>query len=213
MQTAEAEVTSDSPPKPSIFPTPLFIKRFRDITIRDIPTVGGKTASLGEMLRELAPQGVKVPDGFAITAEAYRHFLRRRGLDKRIDRLLEGLDTRDIDALRRCGSAIREAILATALPTDLETEILGAYDELRVSSKTDDVAVRSSATAEDLPDASFAGAQQTFLNVEGNSALFGSVSPLFRLVVYRSCDFLPRRQRIRSSQSRAFHRRATNGAL
>jgi pyruvate,water dikinase len=171
METAEAEVKSDPPAKPRLFPTPLFIKRFGAITIKDIPTVGGKTASLGEMFRELTPQGVKVPDGFAITAEAYRHFLREGGLDKRIDKLLKGLDTRDIDALRRCGSAIREEILATALPTDLETEILGAYDELRASSKTFDVAVRSSATAEDLPDASFAGAQQTFLNVEGYSAL------------------------------------------
>jgi pyruvate,water dikinase len=171
MKTAEAEVKSDSTSKSGVFPTPFFIKRFGDITIKDIPTVGGKTASLGEMFRELAPQGVKVPDGFAITAEAYRYFLRQDSLDKRIDDLLKDLDTRDIDALRRCGSAIREEILATALPTDLETEILAAYDELRVSSKTFDVAVRSSATAEDLPDASFAGAQQTFLNVEGHSAL------------------------------------------
>jgi pyruvate,water dikinase len=171
MKTAEAEVKSDSTSKSGVFPIPFFIKRFSDITIEDIPTVGGKTASLGEMFRELAPQGVKVPDGFAITAAAYRYFLREGGLDKRIDKLLEGLDTRDIDALRKCGSAIREEILATALPTDLETEIVGAYDELRLSSKTFDVAVRSSATAEDLPDASFAGAQQTFLNVEGYSAL------------------------------------------
>jgi pyruvate, water dikinase len=171
MKTAEAEAKSDSTSKSGVFPTRSFIKRFGDITIKDIPTVGGKTASLGEMFRELAPQGVKVPNGFAITAEAYRYFLREGGLDKRIDKLLEGLDTRDIDALRKCGSAIREEILATALPTDLETEILGAYDELRASSKTFDVAVRSSATAEDLPDASFAGAQQTFLNVEGYSAL------------------------------------------
>jgi pyruvate,water dikinase len=170
MKTAEAEV-NDSPPKSGVLPTPIFIKKFGDITIKDIPTVGGKTASLGEMFRELASQGVKVPDGFAITAGAYRYFLRQGGLDKRIDELLNGLDTRDIDALRRCGSTIREEILATALPTDLETEILAAYDELRVLSKTFEVAVRSSATAEDLPDASFAGAQQTFLNVEGCPAL------------------------------------------
>ena len=171
MKMKESKAESGARPKPGIFPTPFFIKRFADITIKDIPTVGGKTASLGEMFRELAPQGVKVPDGFAITADAYRYFLRENALDKRIDALLEGLDTRDIDALRRCGSAIREEILSTALPTDLETEILSGYDELCVSSKTFDVAVRSSATAEDLPDASFAGAQQTFLNVEGHSAL------------------------------------------
>ena len=126
-----------------------------------------ETDDIEGMRLYLASQGVKVPDGFAITAEAYRYFLREDSLDKRIDDLLKGLDTRDIDALRRCGSAIREEILATALPTNLETEILAAYDQLRVSSQTFDVAVRSSATAEDLPDASFAGAQQTFLNVEG----------------------------------------------
>jgi pyruvate, water dikinase len=95
-----------------ILPAPLFIKRFADITINDIPTVGGKTASLGEMFRELRPQGVRVPDGFAITAHAYRHFLREGGLEKRIETLTEGLDTRDIDALRKCGAAIREEILA-----------------------------------------------------------------------------------------------------
>jgi pyruvate,water dikinase len=171
MKTAEAEPRSERASKPGVLATPSFTKRFGDIAIKDIPTVGGKTASLGEMFRELAPQGVNVPDGFAITAEAYRYFLREGGLDKRIDKLLKGLDTGDIDALRKCGSAIREEILSTALPTDLETEILGAYDALRVASKTFDVAVRSSATAEDLPDASFAGAQQTFLNVEGYSAL------------------------------------------
>jgi pyruvate,water dikinase len=171
MKTKTAKVKFTSPAKQGGFPTPFFIKRFSDITINDVPIVGGKTASLGEMFRELSPQGVKVPDGFAITAEAYRYFLRQNGLDKRIDKLLEGLDTSDVDALRRCGSAVREEILATPLPTNLETEILGAYDQLHVSSKTFDVAVRSSATAEDLPDASFAGAQQTFLNVEGYSSL------------------------------------------
>ena len=170
-KTADATVESHPLPKPAAFPNPFFIKRFSDITIKDVPIVGGKTASLGEMFRELAPQGVKVPDGFAITADAYRYFLREDGLDKRIDELLKGLDTRDIDALRRRGLAIRKEILSTPLPTDLKTEILGPYDELCASSKTVAVAVRSSATAEDLPDASFAGAQQTFLNVEGYSAL------------------------------------------
>ncbi len=169
-----------------------FIKSFSEITINDIPLVGGKTASLGEMVRELAPQGVKVPDGFAITAEAYRYFLRQSGLDKRIAKLLENLDTQNLEALRRCGSAIREAIVATPLPADLETEILAAYDELRASAKTADVAVRSSATAEDLPDASFAGAQQTFLNVEGDSSLLKACRSCFaslfndRAISYRA---------------------------
>ena len=179
MNTKELKTKPVASPKADGFPSPFFIKQFKDITIKDIPTVGGKTASLGEMFRELAPQGVKVPDGFAVTAEAYRYFLRENALDKRVDKLLEGLDTRDLDALRRCGSAIRDEVLSTALPTDLEMEILAAYDDLRVRSNGFDVAVRSSATAEDLPDASFAGAQQTFLNVEGYSALLDACRRCF----------------------------------
>ena len=167
------------------------IKLFSEIGIKDIPSVGGKTASLGEMFRAL-DSSVKVPDGFAVTAEAYRYFLHQDGLDKRIDEILSGLDTHDLDALRKCGSTIREKILATSIPKDLETEILAAYDQLRVRSGGSDVAVRSSATAEDLPDASFAGAQQTFLNVDGYPELLDACRRCFaslfndRAISYRA---------------------------
>jgi pyruvate,water dikinase len=145
------------------------IKWFGEIGIEDVPIVGGKTASLGEMFRELTPKGVKVPDGFAITADGYRHFLREAGLDEFIGVQLRDLDTNDIKQLQKGGATIRDAILAAKLPGDLRQEILQAYDQLcRNSDEPISVAVRSSATAEDLPEASFAGAQETFLNVTGH---------------------------------------------
>ncbi|WP_395739857.1 phosphoenolpyruvate synthase [Prosthecobacter sp.] len=151
---------------------PRFIKRFAEIHIEDVPLVGGKNASLGEMFRELGAQGVKVPDGFAVTAEGYRHFLHSTGLDARISQILAGLDTRDMDNLQHRGAEVRQAILSTPLPQDLEAEILAAYQRLGGAQKPPpDVAVRSSATAEDLPDASFAGQQETYLNVRGGSSL------------------------------------------
>ena len=168
-----------------------YIKLFSEIGIEDIASVGGKTASLGEMFRQLG-SSLKVPDGFAVTAEAYRHFLREAGLEKRIADILRGLDTHDLDSLRKCGSTIREEILATPIPEDLETEILAAYDYLGVRTGCSDVAVRSSATAEDLPDASFAGAQQTFLDVEGYSELLDACRRCFaslftdRAISYRA---------------------------
>lgn len=149
-----------------------FIKNFADITIDDIPLVGGKNASLGEMVRELSGRGVKVPDGFAITADGYRHFIREAGLDGFIRRMLADLDTGSVVNLSERGRAVREAIRAAALPRDLQDEITAAYGRLQGDGATPpDVAVRSSATAEDLPDASFAGQQETYLNVEGLSAL------------------------------------------
>ena len=149
-------------------PTP-YIKWFRDIGIEDVPIVGGKTASLGEMFRELTPKAVKVPDGFAITAAAYWHFLSENGLDALIELQLHDLDTNDLKQLQKRGVAIRDAILAAKLPGDLREQILRAYDELSVDSDGRvSVAVRSSATAEDLPEASFAGAQETFLNVRSH---------------------------------------------
>ncbi len=170
-----------------------FIRHFDEIGIDDIPLVGGKNASLGEMYRELAPLGVKVPPGFAITAEAYRHFMRSTGLDERIRTLLGGLDTRDLANLRTRGSQVRHAIMATELPSDLETEIVEAYIEQSAESPVPlDVAVRSSATAEDLPDASFAGQQETYLNVQGQIALLHTCRRCFaslftdRAISYRA---------------------------
>lgn len=152
--------------------SPRFIRWFADISIGDIPLVGGKNASLGEMFHELSAQGVKVPDGFAVTAEGYRHFLTSTGLEARIQEILGGLNTADMDNLQQRGSEVRQAILATALPEDLEDEILEAYLTLGGTGVLPlDVAVRSSATAEDLPDASFAGQQETYLNVQGNASL------------------------------------------
>jgi pyruvate,water dikinase len=149
-----------------------YIRPFNTLGIGDIASVGGKNASLGEMFRELTPKGVRVPDGFAITATAYRDFLRLAGLDARLREILAGLDTRDFDDLRRRGLRARQAILAAALPRDLRDEIVRAYDRLGAGAPEPvDVAVRSSATAEDLPEASFAGQQETYLNVQGHEAL------------------------------------------
>ena len=177
--------------KPAV--SPKFIKWFADIGIEDVPLVGGKNASLGEMFRELTSKGVKVPNGFAVTAEAYRYFLREAGLDTKIRDILKGLDTRDMENLRQRGARIRHAILAVELPPDLEAEIITAYDTFKGHQlHPADVAVRSSATAEDLPDASFAGQQETYLNVSGHLAVLDcckrSFASLFtdRAISYRT---------------------------
>lgn len=157
-----------------------FIKWFSDIRIEDVPLVGGKNASLGEMVRELAGKGVKVPDGFAITAEAFRHFIREAGLDERIRATLADLDTHDMANLSQRGHEVRQAILGASLPMDLQELIRTAYLQLQGDARTPpDVAVRSSATAEDLPDASFAGQQETYLNVHGIAALLETCKRCF----------------------------------
>ncbi len=169
------------------------IRWFEDIGIDDVPLVGGKNASLGEMYRELAAKGVKVPNGFATTAEAYRTFLRETGLDGKIRDILKDLDTHDLANLRQRGRQVRQAILAASLPAELEQEITEAYDRLSEGSPEPvDVAVRSSATAEDLPDASFAGQQETYLNVQGHLALLDACRRCFaslftdRAISYRT---------------------------
>lgn len=145
-----------------------WIRWFADTSIDDVPLVGGKNASLGEMYRELASQGVRVPNGFATTAAAYRYFLESTGLDRRIQQLLDGLQPDDVESLQRTGRAVRQAILSTEMPSDLQQQITTAYGQLCDEAGSElDVAVRSSATAEDLPDASFAGQQETYLNVQG----------------------------------------------
>ncbi len=157
-----------------------FIKWFADIKIEDVPLVGGKNASLGEMFRELASKGVKVPDGFAITADAFRHFIREAGIDKQIHATLADLDTRDMANLAERGHSVRQAILNASLPPDLQALISESYRKLQGDSKVPlDVAVRSSATAEDLPDASFAGQQETYLNVHGTTALLDTCKRCF----------------------------------
>jgi pyruvate,water dikinase len=144
-----------------------FIRWFDEIGIEDVPLVGGKNASLGEMYRNLAAKGVRVPNGFAITADAYRYFLKESQLDVEIEKALRELNPKDVESLRHCGSRIREKILAGHIPLELESAILDAYAHLNLGGPQVDVAVRSSATAEDLPDASFAGQQETYLNVQG----------------------------------------------
>jgi len=157
-----------------------YIRPFATIGIGDVATVGGKNASLGEMYCELTKQGVNVPDGFAVTATAYRDFLRAAGVDMRLREILAGLDTGDIEDLRRRGLRARQAILGAELPADLQDAIGRAYDQLSAgASEPVDVAVRSSATAEDLPEASFAGQQETYLNVQGHEALLDACRRCF----------------------------------
>jgi pyruvate, water dikinase len=140
---------------------------YRDLTIGDVPRVGGKNAALGEMVRELLPLGVRVPNGFAVTADAYNYFLDATNLRVRINETLEGLDTHNMRDLQERGKRVREMILAEELPADLKTSVASAYKDLVDMEGAEDVAVRSSATAEDLPGASFAGQQETYLNVVG----------------------------------------------
>ncbi|TSC52179.1 MAG: pyruvate, water dikinase [Parcubacteria group bacterium LiPW_41] len=145
-----------------------FIAWFEEVGIKDVPSVGGKNAALGEMYSNLVPRGVRIPDGFAITAEGYRHFVRETGIDTKIAEILKPLDTKNIKQLQMCGKTIRELVVKTEFPTDLRDAIISAYAKMQEKyGKNTDVAVRSSATAEDLPGASFAGQQETFLNVRG----------------------------------------------
>ena len=157
-----------------------YIRWFEEISAEDIPFVGGKNASLGEMYQALTPQGVRIPNGFAITAEAYRYFLREAQLKSYIHESLKDLDTNDLDNLRKRGKQVRHAILGSTLPSELEHLILISYQELSEEVRgAADVAVRSSATAEDLPDASFAGQQETYLNVQGDLSLLESCKRCF----------------------------------
>ncbi len=150
----------------------------REIDIKDVPLVGGKNASLGEMYQNLKQKGVPIPNAFAITAKAYRYFLEHNKLTQKIKNILKGLDTNQISDLKRRGKKIREVILNGEFPDDLKQEIILAYQDLAKFYKSPvlglDVAVRSSATAEDLPDASFAGQQESYLNVQGQYSLLES---------------------------------------
>jgi pyruvate,water dikinase len=154
---------------------------FDELGIKDVPLVGGKNASLGEMYRNLKKKGVRVPNGFAVTAHAYHHFIEQAGIDDDIRRILKGLNTHNVEDLARRGLKVRHTILEADLPTDLEDAIMEAYKQFCRIEKVNnvDVAVRSSATAEDLPDASFAGQQETFLNVRGRTQLLTDVKRCF----------------------------------
>ena len=177
-------------PAPNSSRESALILAFDQVGIDDIPLVGGKNASLGEMIQQLSSQGIKVPFGFATTAYAYRYYIRKSGLEPQFRDLLADLNVNDVNNLRERGQQMRELILKTPFPPDLETAIAQAYETLcerygppaatpniapnpafqsdsRRKPRPIDVAVRSSATAEDLPDASFAGQQETYLNVQG----------------------------------------------
>lgn len=157
-----------------------YILWFRDTTIADVSVVGGKNASLGEMIRELSEKGVKIPDGFAITANGYRHFIESNRLGEKIHSILKDLNTHDIANLRERGAKVRQALVSATIPSDLESAIFDAYRKLSEGrGQIADVAVRSSATAEDLPDASFAGQQETFLNIQGETALLDACRRCF----------------------------------
>jgi pyruvate,water dikinase len=157
-----------------------YVVWLHELRMADVARVGGKNASLGELIGELAPLGVRVPGGFATTAEAYRDFLAAGGLDQRIEEALGALDVGDVAALARCGSTIRGWIEAQPLQPELEQAIREAYAEMQQREGGDfTVAVRSSATAEDLPDASFAGQQETYLNVHGIDAVLQAVKCVF----------------------------------
>ncbi len=158
-----------------------FVLWFDQLSIDDVPLVGGKNASLGEMYRELTSKGVKVPNGFAITAYAYRYLLEKTNSVQKIRDLLADLDTSDMDNLAERGEKVRSVIRNLAFPDELTQVIYEQYDNLCKSDGVEDmdVAVRSSATAEDLPDASFAGQQETYLNIRGKDSLIDAAKRCF----------------------------------
>jgi len=167
-----------------------YVIKLEELGMTDVETVGGKNASLGEMISNLSSLGVTVPGGFATTAAAYREFLSAGGLDQRINDLLADLDVDDIDALTSAGDSIRQWILETPLPDNLMQAVREAWDAMSAGADIS-VAVRSSATAEDLPDASFAGQQETFLNVRGFDNMIEAMHQVFaslfndRAIAYR----------------------------
>ncbi|ACR69092.1 phosphoenolpyruvate synthase [Edwardsiella ictaluri] len=152
---------------------------YNQLGMHDVERVGGKNASLGEMITNLSELGVSVPNGFATTAQAFNDFLEQSGVNQRIYTLLDQTDIDDIDALARAGAQIRRLVIETPFPAALEAEIRSAYATLAADNVNASFAVRSSATAEDMPDASFAGQQETFLNVQGIDAVMTAVKHVF----------------------------------
>lgn len=168
-----------------------FIAWFKDLGIQDVPKVGGKNAALGEMYSHLTSLGINVPNGFAITADAYRYFLEKAGLKDKIHGALEGLNTKNLKDLQKRGKKVRQLILDAKLPKELEAAVREAYGELgKLYYKNPDVAVRSSATAEDLPGSSFAGQQETYLNVQGaNDVLLSTKKCIASLFTDRAISY------------------------
>src|SRR3954469_6517631 len=165
----------------------------KDLRLKDLAQVGGKNSSLGEMTGALSAAGIRVPGGFATTADAFREFISTNKLDERIAEKLKALDCSDVDALAACGKLIRSWIAEAPFPTGLEKEIRSFYQDLeKQTSGEASFAVRSSATAEDLPEASFAGQQETFLNVAGIDDVLAKMREVFaslyndRAISYRA---------------------------
>jgi len=158
-----------------------FVLWFREIGKKDIPLVGGKNASLGEMFKNLAKKGVEVPNGFAVTVAAYKHFVKHNEIESKLKEILTGLNTHDIKDLQIRGEKIRALFVNGTFPQDLEKKIRKEYQKLGelLGVENPDVAIRSSATAEDLPDASFAGQQESYLNIEGGDAVLEHVKKAF----------------------------------
>ncbi|AVG23125.1 phosphoenolpyruvate synthase [Pontimonas salivibrio] len=170
------------------------VKMLTELSLTDVPQVGGKNASLGEMAQQLVPLGVRVAEGFATTADAYREYLDYNGLTEKIAETIDGLDEEDVAELSKVGSAIREIIFAGSIPPELEADVRAAYAQMAESLPNEQAAswaVRSSATAEDLPEASFAGQQETFLNVRGEDGVLEALRGVFaslyndRAIAYR----------------------------
>ena len=169
-----------------------FVVPLEQLSMQDVGRVGGKNASLGEMIGSLGALGVRVPGGFATTADAYRRFLSQQDLDRRIAERLDGLDVSDVAALQAAGADIRGWIMELPFPPDLESAIDRVFEELRSGQGAETSwAVRSSATAEDLPEASFAGQQETYLNVSGLDNIKSAIRRVFaslfndRAIAYR----------------------------
>src|SRR5438270_3552201 len=159
---------------------PMRLAWLKDLRLADLPQVGGKNASLGEMSGALAGAGIRVPGGFATTADAFREFLAANDLERRIAEKLKSLDCDDVNALAACGKQIRSWIMEAPLPGDLERDIKSYYQNLEAQTSGDaSFAVRSSATAEDLPEASFAGQQETFLNIRGADHVLAAIRHVF----------------------------------
>ncbi len=159
--------------------TPCNVLWYNQLGMNDVDRVGGKNASLGEMITNLADLGVSVPNGFATTAEAFNHFLEQSGVNQRIYQLLDTVDVDDINQLTTAGAQIRQWVIDTPFTAQLENDIRDAYARLSAGEPDASFAVRSSATAEDMPDASFAGQQETFLNVQGFDAVMVAVKHVF----------------------------------
>jgi pyruvate,water dikinase len=181
---------------------PKYVRWFKDVRVGDVALVGGKNSSLGELYAAFPPGDVKVPNGFAVTAEAYRDALTRAGAWGTLHKLLDGLDKTDLKSLAERAAKARDLVYSATNGEDLRAEIVAAYQGLEAEyGKGVSVAVRSSATAEDLPNASFAGQHDSYL------------PPLLRVAVHRPRHQLPDRQSVRSLQGVSFGRGDEDGAL